>query len=91
MQYDIIISVWEGGRGEGGRGEVGSGDNLNFFGILKTILSTQPCELSEGCRFHFGFSVSPLLGPFLSYISVFVFLFSLNETKYIKANHYICL
>ena len=60
----MIISVWEGGRGEGGRGEGGrgevrSGDNLNFFGILKTILSTQPCELSEGCRFHFGFSVSP--------------------------------
>ena len=58
MQYDMIISVWEGGRGEGGRGEVGSGDNLNFFGILKTILSTQ-LSLSEGCRFHFGFSVSP--------------------------------
>ena len=56
----MIISVWEGGRGEGDRGEVRiSGDNLNFFGILKTILSTQPCELSEGCRFHFGFSVSP--------------------------------
>ena len=61
MQYDMIISVWEGGRGEGDRGEVRSGDNLNFFGILKTILSTQPCELSEGCRFHFGFSVSPSL------------------------------
>ena len=48
-------------KGVGVKWGVGSGDNLNFFGILKTILSTQPCELSEGCRFHFGFSVSPSL------------------------------